>query len=122
MSLLYGCIYIIRFGTMRKTYKGAEWAEEAQKSRMGIFWNVWVLLAMPATWLAWSMIMYIVTIMSFVWRTTPISQPNAVDESSLQILIPRIIISLVVALGIIYFLLIAATLRRYGEMMDRAWQ
>jgi len=27
MSLLYGCIYIIRFGTMRKTYKAAEWAQ-----------------------------------------------------------------------------------------------
>jgi len=26
MSLLYGCIYIIRFGSMRKTYKAAEWA------------------------------------------------------------------------------------------------
>jgi hypothetical protein len=26
MSLLYGCIYIIRFGTMRKTHKAAEWA------------------------------------------------------------------------------------------------
>ena len=70
MSLFYGCIYIIRFGTMRKTYKAAEWAQvsiymscpprihltffqEAQTSRTGIFWNVWVLLAMPATWLAW---------------------------------------------------------------------
>ena len=70
MSLLYGCMYIVRFGTMRKTYKAAEWAtvrillyrvklpllinnQEAQKSRTGIFWNVWVLLAMPAAWLAW---------------------------------------------------------------------
>lgn len=26
MSLLYGCMYIVRFGTMRKTYKAAEWA------------------------------------------------------------------------------------------------
>lgn len=26
MSLLYGCMYVIRFGTMQKTYKGAEWA------------------------------------------------------------------------------------------------
>ncbi len=26
MSLLFGCMYIIRFGTMRKTYKAAEWA------------------------------------------------------------------------------------------------
>lgn len=27
MSLLYGCMFIIRFGTMRKAYKAAEWAE-----------------------------------------------------------------------------------------------
>ncbi|KAH6916458.1 hypothetical protein BKA70DRAFT_1092400 [Coprinopsis sp. MPI-PUGE-AT-0042] len=26
MSLLYGCMYIIWFGTMRKPYKAAEWA------------------------------------------------------------------------------------------------
>jgi hypothetical protein len=26
VSLLYGCMYIIRFGTMRKTYKAADWA------------------------------------------------------------------------------------------------
>lgn len=27
MSLLYGCVYIIRFGTMRKAHKACEWAE-----------------------------------------------------------------------------------------------
>lgn len=26
MSLLYGCVYIIRFGSMQKTHKAAEWA------------------------------------------------------------------------------------------------
>jgi hypothetical protein len=26
MSLLFGCMYIIRFGNMRKTYRAAEWA------------------------------------------------------------------------------------------------
>jgi len=26
LSLLYGCIYIMRFGTMRKMYKAASWA------------------------------------------------------------------------------------------------
>ena len=26
LSLLYGCLFIIRFGTIRKTYKAAEWA------------------------------------------------------------------------------------------------
>ncbi|KAF9465768.1 hypothetical protein BDZ94DRAFT_303200 [Collybia nuda] len=32
MSLLYGCMFIIRFSIMRKVYKAAEWAEEAQKT------------------------------------------------------------------------------------------
>ena len=27
MSLLFGCMYIIKFGTMRKTHKAAEWAQ-----------------------------------------------------------------------------------------------
>ena len=26
ISLLFGCMYIIRFGSMRKSYKAAEWA------------------------------------------------------------------------------------------------
>jgi hypothetical protein len=56
MSLLYGCVFIIRFGTMRTTYKAVEWASEAQQSETSIFWNVWVLLAMPTTWLAWSVV------------------------------------------------------------------
>ena len=68
------------------------------------------------------MILYIITILSFVWRTTPVSDPNSVSETPVQILVPRIIISSVVALGVVYFILIAATLRRYGDVMDRAWQ
>ncbi|KAF8972432.1 hypothetical protein BDZ97DRAFT_832381 [Flammula alnicola] len=59
VSLLFGCMYIIRFGSMRKTYKAAEWALEAKKTKTVIWWNVWVLLAMPAIWLTWSIILYI---------------------------------------------------------------
>ncbi|TFK38159.1 hypothetical protein BDQ12DRAFT_123232 [Crucibulum laeve] len=54
MSLLYGCMYIIRFGGLRKTLTWAlEWASEAQQTRTPIFWNTWVMLAMPAVWLCW---------------------------------------------------------------------
>ncbi|KIM38484.1 hypothetical protein M413DRAFT_242292 [Hebeloma cylindrosporum] len=121
MSLFYGCIYIIRFGTMRKTYKAAEWAQEAKRFRVGIFWNVWVLLAMPATWLAWSMIMYIVCIMSFVWRTGTTADVDRGPMTPEDALAFRIIVTVVLSLGLIYFVLIASTLRRYGEMMDHAW-
>ena len=67
-------MYIVRFESMRKTYKAAEWAlvgyldviallgrtndlfrhfQVAQKSKTVIWWNVWVLLAMPVVWLTW---------------------------------------------------------------------
>ncbi|PPR00865.1 hypothetical protein CVT24_000317 [Panaeolus cyanescens] len=122
MSLLFGCMYIIRFGTMRKTYKAAEWASEAKRSRTGIFWNVWVMLAMPAAWLAWSMISYIVCVMSFVWRTGTMADSEREPLTDKDVLIPRIVVSVVLSLGLIYFMLIALTLRRYGALMDRAWQ
>ena len=53
MSLSYGCIYIVRFGTMRSMYRASRWAEEARRTKTAILWNVWVLLAMPAVWLSW---------------------------------------------------------------------
>ncbi len=70
MSLTYGCIYIVRFGTMRSMYRASRWAEvslnlmkdyntslnvlqEARKTYTVIWWNAWILLAMPAVWLAW---------------------------------------------------------------------
>jgi hypothetical protein len=74
MSLLFGSLYIIRFGTMRKMYKAASWADvrakfpsnhrlradslvqEAQRGSTSLFWNVWVLLALPAVWLAWCVV------------------------------------------------------------------
>lgn len=52
-SLIYGGIYIMRFWTMRSMYKASSWAQEAQKTETYIFWNIWVLLSLPAVWLAW---------------------------------------------------------------------
>jgi hypothetical protein len=72
MSLLYACIYIVRFMMMMKAHKALEWAEvsvevclqtiyahlshvrqEAKCNGKVIYWNVWVLLALPAIWLSW---------------------------------------------------------------------
>ncbi|KAG6865293.1 hypothetical protein C0991_003678 [Blastosporella zonata] len=103
MSLLYGCLYILRFNTMRKVHKAAEWAEEAQKSQTAIWWNVWVLLALPSIWLSWSIIFYLTCVMSFVWR-------------------PRVAITFVFVLGIVYLALVISEFRRYGDVMDKAWR
>ncbi|PPR01619.1 hypothetical protein CVT24_005846 [Panaeolus cyanescens] len=122
VSLLFGCIYIIRFGTMRKVYKAAELAAEAQKVRIGIWWNVWVMLGMPAIWLGWSILSYLVCIMTFVWRTGAATDSDHQPSSDHRILAPRIVVSVILALGIIYLALILKTLRRYGSQMDKVWQ
>ena len=96
--------------------------QESKTSRTSIFWNVWILLAMPAIWLAWSLISFIVCMISFVWRAgTP---QDGIDRRLTrdQALVPRIVASCVFAIGFIYFILIVSTLRRYGSMMDLAWQ
>ncbi|KAH7875863.1 uncharacterized protein C8R40DRAFT_1044124 [Lentinula edodes] len=116
MSLSYGCMYIVRFGTMRSMYRASIWAEEAQKTKTVVWWNVWILLAMPAAWMSWSMILFIVSILSFVWRTGAESDPDErAPLSNRAALGPRIAITLVFLLGMLYFFLIVRTLQSYGS-------
>ncbi|KAG6877815.1 hypothetical protein C0993_003599 [Termitomyces sp. T159_Od127] len=115
MSLSYGCMYIVRFGTMRSMFRAAKWAEEARKTKTVIWWNVWVLLAMPAVWMSWAMVLFIASILSFVWRTGSVSDPD--DRPPLsehEALGARLAVTGVFALGMIYFVLIVRTLKSYG--------
>lgn len=119
MSLSFGCIYIVRFGTMRSMYKATRWAEEARKTTTFIWWNVWVLLAMPAVWLAWSMFFFIAAILSFVWRSGSSSDSaNPAPLSPTAILGPRIAITSLFVVGLIDFMLIVKTLHNYGRTRD----
>ncbi|RDB20239.1 hypothetical protein Hypma_012623 [Hypsizygus marmoreus] len=115
MSLSYGCMYIVRFGTMRSMYRASKWAEEARKTKTSIWWNVWVLLAMPAVWMSWSMLLFIASILSFVWRTgselDPEERPPLSAHAALG---PRIAVTGVFGLGMVFFAMIVRTLRSYG--------
>ncbi|KAF7343297.1 hypothetical protein MVEN_01762000 [Mycena venus] len=121
MSLLFGSLYIIRFGTMRKMYKAASWADEAQRGSASLLWNVWVLLALPAVWLAWSIILFVTCIMAFTWRTGAVDDntPMLVPHTALAL---RIGVSAVLLLALIYLLLIIDTFKRYGDTMDARWK
>ncbi|KAG6854026.1 hypothetical protein C0991_011231 [Blastosporella zonata] len=124
MSLSYGCMYIVRFGTMRSMFRAAKWAEEARKTDTLIWWNVWVLLAMPAVWMSWSMVLFIVAILSFVWRTGSVNDPQDRPPLSSQgALATRLTVTSVFALGMVYFILIVRTLRSYGmHANSKAWR
>ncbi|KAJ6599458.1 hypothetical protein B0H10DRAFT_722704 [Mycena sp. CBHHK59/15] len=122
MSLLFGSIYIIRFGTMRKMYKAASWADEAQKGNTSILWNVWILLAMPSVWLAWSILLFITCIMAFAWRTGAMNNPLDVPLSPPTARGLRIGISVMLSVALVYFFLILRTFRHYGDYMDEKWK
>ncbi|KAI0287228.1 hypothetical protein BC826DRAFT_1045778 [Russula brevipes] len=119
MSLSFGITYIIRFGTMRSMYRASRWAEEAQKSETAIFWNVWVLLALPGIWLAWSVLAFLVAIMSFVWRTGAEGQSNSALPRK-QAYGPRIGVTCQLLLGLVYFAFVIRTFRNYGESGRKA--
>ena len=65
--------------------------------------------------------MYIVCIMSLVWRTGTTDDADRGPMTPEDAFAFRIIVTAVLSLGLIYFVLIASTLRKYGEMMDQAW-
>ncbi|KAI0260899.1 hypothetical protein BC834DRAFT_831003 [Gloeopeniophorella convolvens] len=119
MSLCYGIVYIVRFGTMRSMYRASRWAEEAQKTETAIFWNVWVLLALPGVWLAWSVLAFVVAILAFVWRTGAQGDAPA-PLAPRAALGPRVAITAEFALGLVYFALVVRTLSSYGESGRRA--
>ncbi|KAI5835644.1 hypothetical protein K523DRAFT_377783 [Schizophyllum commune Tattone D] len=120
MSLLYGCLYIIRFGTMKRMHKASAWAEEAQKQREAIWWNVWVLLAMPVVWLAWSIILFIFSIMSYAWRTGSHNTDRSTSDSATSA--TRVSMTCMFGLGMAYLIAMSVTFARYGEVMDEAWK
>jgi len=155
MSLAYGCMYSVRFSMMRNMFHASRWAEvsyiscfsfllvgnmffifiqEAQKTNTSIWWNVWVLLAMPAIWMSWlvqeifvstlshikisfrAMVLFIAAILSFVWRTGSVSDPdNRPPLGARAALGPRIAITSVLFLGLVYLAMIVRTLKKYGS-------
>lgn len=60
--------------------------------------------------------------MGFVWRTGSTSDGNIVPLSPTQALGPRVTISIILILGVFYFLAMANTFRRYGAVMDEVWK
>jgi hypothetical protein len=92
--------------------------QEARKTYTLIWWNVWVLLAMPAVWLAWSMVLFLTAILSIVWHIAPFPAPTPSDSGDARhsggTLAARVAVTCVFGLGVVYFVLIVVTLRRYS--------
>ncbi|KAG2013144.1 GTP cyclohydrolase II [Coprinopsis cinerea AmutBmut pab1-1] len=117
VSLLMGCMYIIRFNTMRKTYKAVAWAQELKRDHVGLLWNVWILLALPVVWLAWSLIFYVKCIVVYMWRGDLENPPKPFSaQATLAI---RCTISCTLGIAVVYGGIVTKTFIGFGAPMDR---
>ena len=60
--------------------------------------------------------------MAFVWRTGTIEDASQTPLISHDALAPRIIVTCLFSLGLVYLIFIRVTFQRYGSTMDRAWR
>ena len=60
--------------------------------------------------------------MAFVWRTGTIEDASQTPIISHDALAPRIIVTCLFSLGLVYLIFIRITFQRYGSAMDRAWR
>lgn len=74
------------------------------------FWNPYILLASPAIWLSWAVVMFCVIIVSFAWRTDTITAGPSEPLSPRSLLAARIMLTAFLIIGVLYFVLIVATL------------
>ncbi|PFH49834.1 hypothetical protein AMATHDRAFT_97707, partial [Amanita thiersii Skay4041] len=119
MSLIFGCLYIIRFETMRRPYKAMQWAWDAIHLPHSIWWNVFILLALPSVWLAWSLILFLICTMAVIWQTAS-HTTNLRGLGSIPLSV-QVAISAFLFVGGIYLCLVLNTFARYDDILDKTW-
>lgn len=69
-----------------------------------------------------AIILFLASIMSFVWRSALSRDGEEPKEAFQEQLGSRVAISTLLILGLCYFIQLIGTFRRYGDLMDRIWR
>ncbi|KXN82386.1 hypothetical protein AN958_02615 [Leucoagaricus sp. SymC.cos] len=121
-SLVYGCLYIIQFRRMRNKYTIVVWSLETKKDR-AVFWNAWVMLALPAVSLAWSVIIFMIAIIWYMWRSRANLPPDAtLTAPPTTELGFHIATCLSFAVAMVYFVLAVMSSLQYGTPRTGRWE
>ncbi|KAJ2920839.1 hypothetical protein H1R20_g2834, partial [Candolleomyces eurysporus] len=91
---------------MRAPHKVAEWAQKTQNkglSLRSLIWNVWLMLALPAIWLIWSLLFYITCIMVLIWSVKIRGSPAEFNRPVAYA--ARVVISLILTAGFAYLVM-----------------
>src|SRR5258708_135369 len=102
---------------MRSMRKACQWAEMAEQTTTSITWNVWIFLSMPAVFLCWSLVSFIIAILTFVWTSGTDNPPASISPTAATG--PRVFITLAFVLGLIYFVAVIRTFKGYMDLKKR---
>jgi len=133
MSLLYSVLYLARFHSLRDVERGMNWIFAATQTSTRPYWNLWLFLALPTVWLAWSLIFFSTSLLSFVWtsgdRRVPELTPSTDGDQTMGVmpmsfrdftpLWPRIILTVVFTFGLSVGFLV---MRAFKEVGANKWE
>ena len=76
-----------------------------------LLWNIWVLLSLPAVWLAWPAIDFFIVIALLLWKVAPggggINESPPGTSQDADILGPRIVVTATWAIGVFHIFMVA---------------
>ncbi|KAJ6597513.1 hypothetical protein DFH09DRAFT_1132080 [Mycena vulgaris] len=120
VCLFFGAVYAfilsMALGKLETGTEGLVWIRQAtSRATRNLFWNPWIMLSMPLTWIIWGVIYFAVFILVFLWRSGAIDERDENSKPSLhQEYGPRAITTLIFGVGVVYLILIIITVRGMG--------
>ncbi|KAJ7752587.1 hypothetical protein B0H16DRAFT_1545870 [Mycena metata] len=112
VCLFFGTIYTfiltMAFKRLAKTAKGVLWIREAKCAPRKVFWDAWIMLALPLAWISWGVFYFGIFIMTFLWRSGGATQESGLNNpkpAAYESYVPRVATSFTFALGVVYLML-----------------
>jgi len=115
MSLIYTCLLGVYFEGWKSISTSEKWMQEVRTADPHTFWNVWVLISLPALWTCWAIFSFLVSMVLFVW---PLGQQDSSQDSldgAQESLGARVFLLMVALAGAAHLALAISSLRRVNN-------
>jgi hypothetical protein len=84
--------------------------QHCQLNADNLLWNIWILLSLPAVWLAWGAVNFCIVIILLLWRIAPgVGEGPLGTSQDADILGPRIAVTVTWAIGALHIFLVVKT-------------
>ncbi|KAF7318442.1 Ankyrin repeat-containing protein [Mycena chlorophos] len=121
INLSFAALYIVHFATgpCRRVLNAARLAQALQNRQLtpsiSMLWNPCIFLALPSIWFAWTVLLFLASLMVFTWRTYLSEMPptSSVDRQTDR-LVAALLLCAVLVVAVIGLLLVLWTLSRWS--------